>query len=146
MSYATKADYDAYSDVAVSEEDFPRLSELASDLIDGFTMNRITAAGGLDSFPPFVQDRVKKATCAQIQTIAYAGSAESVVEDAADGGTTSESLGKYSYSKKQGSGAAGNGEGGDAVNGVELSPTVRVYLRPTGLLFRGLQNPMLLFP
>ncbi|MDD3030698.1 MAG: hypothetical protein PHS57_10575 [Alphaproteobacteria bacterium] len=146
MSYVTKADYDAYSDVTVSAEDFPRLSELASDLIDGFTMNRITAAGGLDSFPPFVQDRIKKATCAQVQTIAYAGSADSVVEDVTGGGITSESLGKYSYSKKQGSGAAGNGEGGDTVNGIELSPLVRVYLRPTGLLFRGLQKPMLLFP
>lgn len=134
MAYVTKAEYDAYGDVAVSETDFPRYAELADLLIDALTMNRIEQWGGLAALPAFVQDKVKKACCAQIQTMAYCGDTTDIVEDAAGGTLSSESLGKYSYSRGQ------DTNGGDRVNGIELSPMVRVFLAPTGLLFRGINR------
>lgn len=135
MAYVTKADYTAYSDVTVTDEDFPRYAELADILIDALTMGRIEQGGGLAALPVFVQDRIKKACCAQIQTMAYIGNPTEVVEDATGGTLSSESLGKYSYSRGQ------DTNSGDRVNGIEISPMVRIFLAPTGLLFRGINRP-----
>ena len=134
MAYVTKTDYDAYSDVSISETDFPRYAELADLLIDALTMGRIEQWGGLTALPAFVQDKVKKACCAQIQTMAYNGDTVEAVEDAAGGTFASESLGKYSYSRGQ------TNDSGDRVNGIEISPMARVFLAPTGLLFRGINR------
>ena len=85
MAYA---DYDYYSGTyrgTLSEADFERLSERASDYIDGRTNYILKTAG----IPEELEERVKKACCALAEIIGQNESA---------GGKTSEKVGDYSVS------------------------------------------------
>lgn len=82
MAYA---DYDFYKKVyrgTLSEDDFIRLSERASDYIDGRTDYILKKAG----IPEELSERVKKACCAVAETI----------RDNERGVKTSEKVGNYS--------------------------------------------------
>lgn len=82
MAYA---DYDFYKKVyrgTLSEDDFIRLSERASDYIDGRTGYILKSAG----IPEELSERVKKACCAVAETI----------RDNERGVKTSEKVGNYS--------------------------------------------------
>ena len=82
MAYA---DYDFYKKVyrgTLSEDDFTRLSERASDYIDGRTGYILKSAG----IPEELSERVKKACCAVAETI----------RDNERGVKTSEKVGNYS--------------------------------------------------
>ena len=82
MAYA---DYDFYKKVyrgALSEDDFIRLSERASDYIDGRTGYILKSA----CIPEELSERVKKACCAVAETI----------RDNERGVKTSEKVGNYS--------------------------------------------------
>ena len=85
MAYA---DYAYYSNVykgTLSEADFERLSERASDYIDGKTNYILKTAG----IPEDMEERVKKACCALSEVIR---------NNEAGGAKTSEKVGDYSVS------------------------------------------------
>ena len=85
MAYA---DYDYFSNVykgVLSEADFERLSERASDYIDGRTNYILKNAG----IPEDMEERVKKACCAL---------AEVIRSNEAGGAKVSEKVGDYSVS------------------------------------------------
>ena len=85
MAYA---DYDYYSETykgTLSEADFERLSERASDYIDGRTNYVLKKAG----VPEELEERVKKACCSL---------AEVISRNESGGSKTSEKVGNYSVS------------------------------------------------
>ena len=85
MAYA---DYDYYSATykgTLPEADFERLSERASDYIDGRTDYVLKKAG----VPEELLERVKKACCALAETMG---------QNESGGGKTSEKVGNYSVS------------------------------------------------
>lgn len=90
MAYAN---YDYYSGIykgTLSEADFDRLSERASDHIDGRTDYILKKAG----IPEELEERVKKACCAL---------AEVICQNESGGGKVSEKVGNYSVSYASGS-------------------------------------------
>jgi hypothetical protein len=116
MSYIDYTYYtDVYKGVPIDADTFSRLSERASELIDQVTNYTIQ---DLSALPVFTQDQVKKATAAQVEYFVYAG--EQVLHG--DNGMTDVRLGNFSYSVGTQS---------------AISPAVINYLRPTGLLYRG---------
>ena len=134
MAYVEYSDYTGYSTVEVPQEDFPKYEGIASAIIDTLTHSRIVLWGGLSALPIFVQTAVKKAVCAQIQSMAYNyGDAVAATEDVSELEYQSETLGKYSYNR-----GALAGKDLETVNGIAVSPMVRPYLFPTGLLFSGI--------
>jgi hypothetical protein len=117
MAYIDYTYYtDVYKGVPIQDADtFSRLSERASEIIDQVTNYTIQ---DIATLPMFVQDQVKKATAAQVEYFVYAG--EQVLHG--DNGMTDVRLGNFSYSVGAQS---------------AISPAVINYLRPTGLLYRG---------
>ena len=119
MTYIDYTYYtDVYKGVPIPDADtFSRLSERASELIDQVTNYTIQDLAALTTF---TQEQVKKATAAQVEYFALAG--DSVTHGVSE--FQNVKLGDFSYST-----------GGAAQNVV--SPAVLSYLRPTGLLYRG---------
>lgn len=119
MAYIDYTYYtDVYKGVPIPDADtFSRLSERASELIDQVTNYTIQDLAALTTF---TQEQVKKATAAQVEYFALAG--DSVTHGVSE--FQNVKLGDFSYST-----------GGAAQNVV--SPAVLSYLRPTGLLYRG---------
>jgi hypothetical protein len=116
MAYIDYTYYtDVYKGVPIPNADtFSRLSERASELIDQVTNYTIQ---DLAALTPFTQEQVKKATAAQVEYFYYAG--ETSVHGDLFGNVK---LGDFTYS------------GGTPS---AISPAVINYLRPTGLLYRG---------
>lgn len=127
MAYIDKAFYDNFSDISISVDEFTKLAERASDIIDIVTFNRIQNRGGISALSDVMQTAIKKATSAQVETMYINGGFESV---AGGGGIQSASIGKFNYSV--------GADTETTINGVQLSPMVNSYLSPTGLLYRGL--------
>lgn len=125
MTYITETYYrNTFQGEPVAAAGFPSLCQRAAEIVEEMTMYRLTE----DSFkmmPKAVQERVKKAVCAQIEYLDANGGSEM------DNGTglSSASLGKFSYSGV--SGAAG-----DTDQSV-YAPRAQRLLAPTGLLYRG---------
>ncbi len=119
MAYIDYTYYtDVYKGVPIPDADtFSRLSERASELIDQVTNYTIQDLAALTTF---TQEQVKKATAAQVEYFALAG--DSVTHGVSE--FQNVKLGDFSYSTD---GAAQN----------VVSPAVLSYLRPTGLLYRG---------
>lgn len=107
---------------SVSDADFPSLLGRAEEIVEEMTMYRLTPI----TFPAMskdVQERVKKAVCAQVEYLDANGGSDM------DMGVSmqSASLGKFSYS-------AGVVDG----NAQSLyAPRAQRLLAPTGLLYRG---------
>lgn len=119
MAYIDYTFYtDVYKGIPISEDAFSRLAERATEIIDQLTGYAIQ---DLAALPLFTQDQVKRATAAQVEYFAYAG--EQVVHGG--DGMTNVRLGNFSYSS--------------GTNDIQsaISPAVINYLRPTGLLYRG---------
>ena len=67
MAYITYQQYvNLYGNSPITEAEFPVYAELASDMIDTITQNRLLQGDGLASLPAFVQTRVEKAAAAQV--------------------------------------------------------------------------------
>ena len=129
MSYVTAAEFTAYSpSTVIPVGEFAELAERASEIIDIITMNKIEDAGGITGFVAAIQAKIKKATCAQIQTMYAAGGADVVT--GSGGEPQSVTLSKFSYT-------AGESKA-DTFNGIPIAPMANVYLHGTGLLYRGL--------
>lgn len=124
MPYVT---YDYYNSVflgeSVDDTDFPGLLSRASEIVEEMCMYRISETN-FQSLSSDVQDRVKKAICAQIEYLDANGGGD------LDMGNDFQSagLGKFSYTKASSA---------DGASQSLYSPRALRYLFPTGLLYRG---------
>ena len=124
MPYVT---YDYYNSVflgeSVDDTDFPGLLSRASEIVEEMCMYRISETN-FQSLSSDVQDRVKKAICAQIEYLDANGGGD------LDMGNDFQSagLGKFSYTKASSA---------DGTSQSLYSPRALRYLFPTGLLYRG---------
>lgn len=121
-------DFDYYNDTfhgePVDSADFPSLCERAGELIEELTLYRLTPAG-FSAMPDDVQERIKKAVCAQIEYLDANGGS-----DLDNGvGIQSATLGKFSYSGSAGA----NG----STEQPRFSPRAERLLWPTGLTYTG---------
>ena len=96
----------------------------AEEIVEEMTMHRLTPTSDR-AMPEDIQERVKKAVCAQIEYLDANGGADLDNE----AGLQSAGLGKFNYSLAAGS----NGSSGQSV----YAPRARRLLFPTGLLYRG---------
>lgn len=108
----------------VDDADFPSLCERASELVEEITMYRVTELT-LSAMPEVIQERVKKAVCAQIEYLDANGGSDM------DNGNDLQSagLGKFNYTKP----ASANGSTQQSI----YAPRSIRLLAPTGLLYRG---------
>lgn len=131
MAYIDWAYFQAYAPgSSVTATEFPALAERASDVIDMLTFCRIKEAGGLSALPSSIQDAVKKATAAQVETLGLFGGAMAAAGAASN--PNSATIGKFSYSRSEWSGGS--------INGIPLSPLVSGYLGCTGLMYAGIDR------
>jgi len=115
MSYIDWTYFQGYSpNSEVTATEFPALAERASDVIDMLTFCRLKERGGLSAFPASIQEAVKKATAAQVETLHLFGGSWAAYAR----GSSSE------FS-------------GGTINGIPLSPLVQGYLSCTGLMYAG---------
>lgn len=125
MSYITEEYYKStFRGESVVVADFPSLCERAEEIIEEMTMYRVSSA----TFPSFsidVQERIKKAVCAQIEYLDANGGGD--MDNGAD--LQSASLGKFNYTKSAGA----NGSTKQSI----YSPRAQRLLLPTGLMYRG---------
>ena len=126
MNYIDIDFYEEFTKTKIDEDTFDQLVEVAARIIDDKTMNR---APNFDTFPDFVKERIQKATASQVKKLVKDGGMNAI--DKAN--LVSESIGSYNYTK-----ASKNEKQVETINGIEVSPMVDVYLRPTGLLYRGI--------
>lgn len=121
MPYIDKVYYDnEFKGTPITDQiTFDRLSSRASDLVDMVT-NYVLHGVAFENFAQFTQDNVKKATAAQVEYMASMGGELTVH----GGSPSSVSIGNFDYQE--------SGEGQQVI-----SPIVINYLRPTGLLYRG---------
>ena len=125
MAYVTQDYYlKDFHGEAVQEADFPSLEERAAEIIEELCMYRIKESN-MESYSPDIQERIKKAICAQIEYLDANGGSE--MDNGVD--IQSAGLGNFNYTKV--SGTAGNQ--GQSI----YSPRARRILAPTGLLYRG---------
>lgn len=140
MAYVTYAEFKTYSPLSPIQDDdeFLVLSEAASAVVDRLTMTKIILLGGLSVFSAFTQERIKKATSAQINTIYDQGGTEALTgtPSAITGGVT---IGRYSESGG-GSNKSGVGNGIQVIDSIPVSPMVKMYLQPTNLLNRAINR------
>lgn len=132
MIYANYEYYQAqYIGSAISEDDYPHLAKKASAYLDYYTMGRARAAWDTEA--------VKMACCAlaeQYQAIeAAATAARNATATAGD--KKSETVGSYSVSYVSGDEVAKTAQTAAESAKATLADTVRQYLAPTGLLYRG---------
>lgn len=108
----------------VDDADFPSLLERASEIVEEMCMYRIKPEL-MDAYGTEIQNRIKKAVCAQIEYMDANGGSDM------DNGTDLQSagLGKFSYTKS--SGITGSSKQS------LYSPRSMRILAPTGLLYRG---------
>lgn len=125
MSYVT-GDYYAsvFHGEPVEEADFPSLLLRAEEIVEEMTMYRLTEEF-FSSIPEPVQERIRKAVCAQIEYLDANGGSD--VDNGAE--LQSAGLGKFSYTRASGT-AGGTGQ-------ATYAPRALRLLAPTGLLYRG---------
>lgn len=125
MKYVTEDYYnETFHGEPVDDADFHSLSERASEIVEEMTMYRVTPVTIL-AMPEDVQERVKKAVCAQIEYLDANGGSD--MDNGND--LQSASLGKFNYTKA--SSASGSTQQS------KYAPRALRILAPTGLLYRG---------
>lgn len=125
MTYVTEDYYnETFHGESVDDADFPSLSERASEIVEEMTMYRVTPVTIL-AMPEDVQERVKKAVCAQIEYLDANGGSD--VDNGND--LQSASLGKFNYTKA-------SSTSGSTQQSMYAPRALRI-LAPTGLLYRG---------
>lgn len=109
---------------SVDDTDFSSLYERAVEIIEEMTMYRLNEESFIN-MPPDIQERIKRAVCAQIEYLDANGGSD------LDNGSNlqSASLGKFNYSKTTGS--------DESSKQSVYSPRAQRILYPTGLLYRG---------
>ena len=125
MAYADLKYYrDTFLGEPVNEADFPGLLARAEELVEEMCMYRLTPVTFL-AMPEVVQERVKKAVCAQVEYLDGNGGSELDM----GGGLQSAALGKFNYTKAAGAGGS--------TEQSSYAPRAARLLAPTGLLYRG---------
>ncbi|MEG2869944.1 MAG: hypothetical protein RR875_00125 [Clostridium sp.] len=125
MSYVTKEYYcDVFHGEPVDAADFPSLLERAAEIVEEICMYHICEQR-MDTYGSDVQERIKKAVCAQIEYLDANGGSD--MDNGVD--LQSAGLGKFNYSKS-------SGVSGSTQQSL-YSPRVQRILAPTGLLYRG---------
>lgn len=128
MAYITYQQYvNLYGNPPITEAEFPVYAELASDMIDTITQNRLLQGDGLASLPAFVQTRVEKAAAAQVLYFTQNG-LETVLS-----GQTGQSFTVGKVSVSGGALTNGNAKAGSLL----ISPLAVALLEQTGLMYRG---------
>lgn len=122
MPYVDETYYnDTFHGEPVDSADFPSLCLRAEEIVEEMTMYRLIPTSYL-AMPEDIQERVKKAVCAQVEYLSANGGSD--MDNGAD--LQSAALGKFNYTQ------SGNG------NGQALyAPRAQRILFPTGLLYRG---------
>lgn len=122
MAYIDKTYFINYSDITIDDSEFNILLNRSEDIINSLTQD----LQGIEftSIPIALQNKVKKATAAQVETLYLQGGTESLV----GGNVSSTTIGKFSYSESNNQ------------NTMPISPMVFSYLRGTGLLYRGVTS------
>ena len=120
MNYIDKTFYDNYSDISISADEFNILLNRAEDIVNILT--RDLQGVDFESLPLIIQEKVKKAVGAQIETLYQNGGTESLTGE----NLASANIGKFSYS-----------ENSNTNSSIPISPMVKMYLGSTGLLYRG---------
>ena len=125
MSYNVTEDFYAgtFKGELVDSAEFPSLLERAVEIVEEMTMYRLNEQT-FSEMPEIVQDKVKRAVCAQIEYLDANGGSD--VDNGA--ALQSASLGKFSYAQA----SAGSGKGQTV-----YAPRAQRILIPTGLLYRG---------
>lgn len=126
MFYYVEQDYyeDIFKGEPVDSADFLLLCGRAGEIIEEMTMYRVTPITIL-VMSEDVQDRIKRAVCAQIEYLDANGGSD--MDNGVD--LQSAGLGKFNYSKASGA------DGSSAQN--LYAPRAQRILFPTGLLYRG---------
>ena len=125
MSYITEQYYkETFKGESVSPADFPSLCMRAEEIIEEMTMYRVSSTT-FSSLSEDVQERIKKAVCAQIEYLDANGGSD--MDNGAD--LQSAALGKFNYTKSAGT----NGSTMQSI----YSPRAQRILLPTGLMYRG---------
>lgn len=118
MGYITPDYYvSEYKGAKPPEGELEKYIERASDVIDQAT-NYVLSGREFERFAQFIQDQAKKATAAQVEHFVVNGL------NANTGDLSQVSAGNFSYTVKD-----------EAEK--RISPEALEYLRPTGLLYRG---------
>lgn len=128
MPYIDKQYYDDdYKGSSVDEETFLRLAERASEIVDEITDYKLKIGVSFDKLNAFFKEQVKKATAAQVEYMLLQG--EGVEHGESD--VSSVTIGKFNYSE---------GQNPTRLTRAQLrsSPAVIGYLKPTGLLYSGI--------
>ena len=128
MAYVDKQYYDdVYQGTEVDETSFNKLAERASEIVDEITGYKLKTAFSFEKLNTFFKDQVKKATAAQLEYLSLQG--EGV--EHGDSDISSVTIGKFNYSE---------GQNPTRLTREQLrsSPAVIGYLKPTGLLYSGI--------
>lgn len=125
MAYITYADYTKQYGDEIDEKTFKSIVNPACDIIDTISRYEINRRG-IDSFPSYIQDLIKKACCAQVSYYVLNGLDVSYTGIANQGFT----VGKVSVGGTDTTKASA----GRMYNAA--SPSVVMYLEQTGLLNR----------
>ena len=123
MAYVTEEYYSGtFKGEQVVSADFPALEARAAELVEEMTMYRVTPITIL-VMPDQIQERIKKAVCAQIEYMDANGGSD--MDNGDD--LQSAGLGKFNYTKSS---------GGNSQQSL-YAPRAQRILVPTGLLYRG---------
>lgn len=123
MAYVTEEYYSGtFKGEPVVSADFPALEARAAELVEEMTMYRVTPITIL-VMPDQIQERIKKAVCAQIEYMDANGGSD--MDNGDD--LQSAGLGKFNYTKSS---------GGNSQQSL-YAPRAQRILVPTGLLYRG---------
>lgn len=116
--------YKTFQGEPVDTADFPSLRLRAEEIVEEMTMYGVTPTS-FPAMPGDIQERVKRAVCAQIEYLNANGGSD------LDNGTDIQSagLGRFNYSQV-------SGIGGSLQQSL-FSPRANRILFPTGLLYRG---------
>lgn len=136
MAYVDKTYYDGtYVGVAITDTStFNQLNARAEDLINYYTNNKLLDQYTFDNLNTFQQTGVKKAICSQIEFIYNIGGYNAT--NNADDINAGFSLSRFKIDSTKDNNKADY----QYVNGMPVSPSVNMYLKNTGLLFRGLED------
>lgn len=133
MSYVDKTYYDGtYNGTTIGDTDiFSQLNARAEDVINAYTNNDLLDSDTFDDLNTYQQTGVKKAVCAQIEFVYNIGGYNAT--NNADDVNTGFGLSKFRVNN-----SSDQKTNYQYVNGMPLSPNVNMYLKNTGLTYRGL--------
>ncbi len=135
MTYITKAYYlDTFHGTAVEENQFDRLAQAASDIIDAIVLIPINP-GEHD------MDSIARATAYQMEMLVAQGGMEAIVGLSSQA-ITSEQLGDYHVSGDAASASGDSAATPPSFQGIPISPITLAILRKAGLMKRWLYAPL----